>query len=82
MAIYFLVAIAGLLLMGKALAWPFKFLLKLLINAVLGVILLIVTNVIGASFGIEIGLNAVTVLVAGFLGVPGVLFLLVFKYFL
>lgn len=82
MAVYFLIAISGLLLMGKVLTWPFKFLFKLLINAVLGIILLVVTNIIGSSFGIEIGLNVVTVLIAGFLGVPGVIFLLIFKYFL
>lgn len=82
MAVYFLIAITGLLLLGKVLAWPFKFLLKLLINAVLGVVLLFLTNILGASFGIGIGVNAVTVLIAGFFGIPGVLFLLVFKYFL
>lgn len=82
MAVYFLIAIVGLILLGKALSWPFKFLLKLIINAVLGVILLILTNFLGSSFGIGIGLNVVTVLIAGFLGIPGVLFLLIFKYFL
>lgn len=82
MAVYFLLAIAGLFILGRVLTWPFKFLFKLLINAVLGIVLLVITNILGSSFGVEIGLNVVTVLIAGFLGVPGVLFLLIFKYFL
>jgi inhibitor of the pro-sigma K processing machinery len=82
MVVYFLVAIAGLFILGRVLTWPFKFLFKLLINSVLGIVLLVITNILGSGFGIEIGLNAITVLVAGFLGVPGVLFLLIFKYFL
>jgi inhibitor of the pro-sigma K processing machinery len=82
MAVYFLIAIALLFLLGKLMAGSLKFLLKALINAVLGIVLLVITNTLGASFGIGIGINIITILVAGFLGVPGVLFLLVFKYLL
>lgn len=79
---YFLVAILGLYILVKVFAWPLKLLFKLIINAVLGVILLIIVNFIGQYFNFYIGINAITALIAGFLGVPGVIFLIIFKLFL
>jgi len=78
-AIYFLVAVIAILIVVKLLAWPLKILIRLLMNAVLGVILLLLVNYFGAYFNISIGINAVTALVAGFFGVPGVIFLIIFK---
>lgn len=73
----------GLLLLYlviKFLKLPFK----ILFNGVIGIVLLYITNWIGAylGFDIGIGINAVTALIAGFLGVPGVIFLIIFKLFL
>lgn len=79
---YFLVAILGLYILVKVFAWPLKLLFKLIVNAVLGVILLIIVNFIGQYFNFYIGINAITALIAGFLGVPGVIFLIIFKLFL
>lgn len=79
---YFLLALLGLIVLVKLFSWPFKMLLKLIINGILGVILLILVNFVGAYFNISIGINAVTALIAGFFGVPGVIFLLIFKVFL
>lgn len=79
---YFLVAILGLYILVKVFAWPLKLLFKLIINAVLGVILLLVVNFIGQYFNFYIGINAITAIIAGFLGVPGVIFLIIFKLFL
>jgi inhibitor of the pro-sigma K processing machinery len=78
-AVYFLVAVLAILIVVKFFAWPLKVLIRLLLNAVLGVVLLLVTNYFGAYFNIAIGINAVTVIVAGFFGVPGVIFLIIFK---
>ena len=80
-SLYFLIAIVGLFLIVKVFSWPLKILIKLIINAVLGAILLFLVNVIGSYFGINIGINAVTALIAGFFGVPGVIFLIIFKMF-
>ncbi len=79
---YFLISILGLYILVKIFSWPLKILLKLIINAVLGVILLIVVNFIGSYFNFYIGINAITALVAGFFGIPGVIFLIIFKLFL
>ncbi|CAB1262806.1 pro-sigmaK processing inhibitor BofA family protein [Clostridium sp. MT-14] len=79
---YFLIAIVGLYILVKVFSWPLKILFKLIANAVLGVILLIIVNLIGKYFGFSIGINAVTSLIAGFFGIPGVIFLIIFKLFL
>lgn len=80
--IYFLLALVGLFLVVKLFSWPLKILLKLLVNGVLGVILLLIVNFVGGNFGLTIGINAVTALIAGFFGIPGVIFLIIFKMFL
>ena len=49
-------------------------------NGALGVLLLLLVNFIGGSMGIEqiiIPINAISALIAGFLGVPGVIFLII-----
>ncbi|MCY6356018.1 pro-sigmaK processing inhibitor BofA family protein [Clostridium sp. ZS2-4] len=79
---YFVGAIILLFLIAKLLAWPLKILCKLLINAVLGAVLLLVFNFFGGYFGFSIGINAWTALIAGFFGVPGVIFLIIFKILL
>lgn len=79
---YFVGAIILLFLIAKLLAWPLKILCKLLINGVLGAILLLVFNFFGGYFGLSIAINTWTVLVAGFCGVPGVIFLIIFKMLL
>jgi inhibitor of the pro-sigma K processing machinery len=79
---YFLIAIICLFLIGKLLSWPIKMLFKLLANAVLGVILLLVVNFFGSYFNFSLGINWITALIAGFFGVPGVIFLIIFKLFM
>lgn len=79
--IYFLVAILLLFVVVKLLAWPLKILIKLLINGIIGVILLLIVNLIGNNFGFHLGINAVTALISGFFGIPGVIFLILFKIF-
>lgn len=79
---YFLIAVLLLVFVIKFFAWPIKILTKLLINGVLGVVLLFIVNLIGINFGFFIGINIWTALIAGLFGIPGVLFLIVFKLFL
>ena len=79
---YFLLALVFLFLIVKVFSWPLKMFFKLLANAVLGVILLVVVNFIGASFNFQIGINWITALIAGCFGVPGVIFLVIFKLFM
>ena len=78
----FLVGLLILFLVVKIFAWPIKILLKLIINGILGGILLWLVNLVGGGFGLYIGINIVTALIAGILGIPGVLFLIIFTMFM
>ena len=77
-AVYFLIAIVGMVVLVKLFSWPLKVLGKLILNGGLGVLLLLFVNLAGQYVQISIGINAVTALIAGFLGVPGVIFLIIF----
>jgi inhibitor of the pro-sigma K processing machinery len=54
---------------------PVKLLWKLIINSLVGLVLLLLVNYMGAYFDFSLPVNIITVLIAGFLGIPGVLLL-------
>lgn len=56
----------------KIFAWPLKILFKLVINAVMGAIVLLVINIIGSAVGFTLPITALTALLVGLLGMPGV----------
>ncbi len=58
---------------------PVKFILKLIYNGLIGGAMLWAVNYIGAYFSFAIAINPITALVAGFLGVPGVVLLIAMK---
>lgn len=62
------------------LAKPLKWIFKLLLNALSGFIALILLNFIGGFFGFALTINLINCLVAGFLGLPGVILLILLKY--
>lgn len=78
--IYFIIAVLAIFVIGKLFAWPFKILINLIINGLMGGILLYLVNLVGSNFGLIIPINAITALIAGFLGIPGVLFLIIVNY--
>ncbi len=78
--VYFIIAVLAIFVIGKIFAWPFKILINLIINGIMGGILLYLINLFGSSFGLIIPINAITALIAGFLGIPGVLFLVIVNY--
>lgn len=67
-----------LLVLGKTLLIPLKIVLKMIVNSILGGILLVVINALGAAVGLMIPLNLVNAVTVGILGVPGVIMLLLF----
>ena len=69
-----------LLLLFKIFSWPLKILLKLVVNAVIGAFVLIIFNLVGGFFGLGIPINPLNALIAGILGIPGVLLLLLFRF--
>jgi inhibitor of the pro-sigma K processing machinery len=49
---------------------PIKLLWKVVFNSAVGLIILLLINVVGASFSFMIPVNLITVLIAGFPGLP------------
>lgn len=77
MIVYALIGLALLFLIIKLLKWP----LKILINGILGIILLYIANIVGSYIGFVLPINAISALIAGFLGIPGIIFLVLFQFF-
>lgn len=82
MAAYFLVVVLVLFFIARTFSGSLKLVKGVVLNCILGIILLLAVNFVGGYYNFYLGLNAVTVLVSGFCGVPGVAFLIVFKIFL
>lgn len=71
MAVYFL---------GRLLIVPIKTLLKLVLNSIIGGVILMVINFFGGSLGIFLPVNFLTAVIAGLLGIPGVLGMALYFY--
>lgn len=80
--IVYLGCIIFLFLIGKFFIIPFKIIMKIIGNSILGGILIFIVNLIGGMFNFHIGLNVVTAIVTGILGIPGVILLILLKLFI
>lgn len=67
----------AIFVIGKILLFPIKKILKLVFNTIIGGAIIYIINLIGASFGFHIGLNIITSLVVGILGIPGAILLII-----
>lgn len=72
-------AIGAVYIIGMLLVLPIKLIVKLVVNGVLGAVALFLLNIVGSYFGLTIGINPITALIAGFLGIPGVILLIFLK---
>lgn len=77
----FVFGIFLIFLIGKLFLMPIKLVFRLVYNAIIGGIMLWIVNFIGGHFGFTIAINPLTALIAGFLGLPGVILLILFKLF-
>lgn len=75
------VGIITLIIIAKLILAPFKLLIKLIWNALLGGALLWCINYIGAYIGFTLAINWISALIVGILGIPGVILLIVWKLF-
>lgn len=69
----------AIFIIGKIFLFPVKLLLKLVFNTIIGGAIIYIINLIGANFGFHIGLNIITSLVVGILGIPGAILLIILK---
>lgn len=61
---------------------PVKLFVRILVQGLIGFILLWIINTFGGLVDFFLPINLVTIVVAGFLGIPGIVLLSVFKYFI
>ena len=78
----FFIAILVLFIILKILALPLKIIIKLMLNAFIGGVVLFLLNIVGARFGLIIDINWISTLLVGFFGVPGVILVLIFQFLL
>lgn len=66
----------------KFLLTPVRLAVKLLIHGGMGFVILWVINTFGGPLGFFLPINIVTIVVAGFLGIPGIILLAFIKFLL
>lgn len=71
-----------LYVLGRMFLVPLKLIFKLIYNALIGGAMLWAVNYIGGHFAFSIAINPLTAVIAGFLGLPGVLLLILIKLFI
>ena len=76
--------ITALLIFGllQLIALPIRWSVKILLNSVCGFLCLFLLNTISGFTGIYFPINYVTVVIAGFLGLPGIGALALVQFFL
>ena len=75
--IAFFIGIAILWLAFKLIKFSIKVFWKLLINALIGGVVLLIINIVGGLFGLIIPITFLSALIVGVLGIPGILILIV-----
>ena len=65
-----------LYVVGYLLLAPLKVIFKLFLNSILGGVCILIINFLGNFLAVHIPLNAITAIITGFLGIPGVILIL------
>lgn len=80
--ITYMACIFFLFIFGKIFIIPIKIIFKLIINSVLGGLTIFIINFIGSFFNFHIGLNLITSIFVGILGIPGAIVIVIIKLLL
>ena len=80
--IAYIACILFLFIFGRIFIFPIKIILKLVINSILGGLTIFLINIIGSFFNFHIGLNLITSIFVGVLGVPGAIIIVIGKLLL
>jgi len=75
----YIASIVFIFIFGKIFLVPLKSIFKLILNAILGGVLIYIINIVGMLFNFHIGLNIITSILIGILGIPGAVLLIVVK---
>ena len=76
------VGLVLLYVVGWLLLVPLRIILKFIYNAIIGGIILWLLNLVGGLIGITVAINPVTALIVGFLGIPGLILILLLQFIL
>jgi inhibitor of the pro-sigma K processing machinery len=75
----FVFGLMVLYLLARILVYPMRILAKVVGNSLVGAVLLMIFNLLGGLVGLSVGVNVVSALVVGFLGLPGLITLLIIQ---
>jgi len=75
----YLAGIIIIFLLGRLFIIPLKLIFKLILNSILGGVLIFIINLVGEMWNFHIGLNLVTAIFVGILGIPGSVVLILAK---
>lgn len=75
-----LIVLVVLAVLVGVLLRPLRIIKSVMVKSVIGIALLFLFNYVGGLVSFSLPFNAVTVLTAGYLGVPGILFLSYLQY--
>ena len=82
MLLAFAVGVMILCVVLKIISFPIKVIIKLVINALIGGVVLLLINYFGATIGFTLDINWLSALIVGALGVPGVIIVAILQYFI
>lgn len=76
-----LIVLAVILIIAffKIFTKPIKWIFKLLLNAIVGFVALFIVNFLGEFVGLHITVGWLSAIVTGFLGIPGIILLLLIE---
>jgi len=77
----YLLGIILIYFIGRMFLMPIRLVFRLIYNGLVGGAMLWILNYVGAYFGFAVPLNMATALIAGFLGLPGVALIVLYKVF-
>ena len=80
--IAFVACLFFLFIIGKIFIVPLKTIFKFILNSFIGGLIIYLINFIGGYFGFHIGLNIITSVFVGVLGIPGAVVVILIKLLL
>ena len=80
--ITYIACIFFLFIFGKIFIIPIKTIFKLVMNSILGGLTIFIINLIGSFLNFHIGLNLITSIFVGILGIPGAIVIIIIKLLL
>lgn len=77
--IAYVACICLLFIMGRIFIVPLGKVIKIILNSVMGAGIIYLINLIGANWNFSIGINIITSIIVGLLGIPGVILIIFVK---